>query len=196
LKPEPLHFANLFSHMLGTMAGGAADCSILIRQLRSEAQLYELQKGRRISTARVSSILANILYASRGMGLSVGTMIVGCDDVGNDSENGPPPKIFYVDNSGMRLEGNMFSAGSGSTFALAILDTEYRHDMTEDEAIALGIKAIRYATFRDAFSGGFINVYVMTRETGWRKVFTQDVSVAPIANNVNNNKQDTTRIQD
>jgi 20S proteasome subunit beta 5 len=55
----------------------------------------------------------------------------------------------------------LFAVGSGSSFAYAILDTERRKDMSDDEAVALGIKAIRHATFRDAFSGGFINVYAI-----------------------------------
>jgi 20S proteasome subunit beta 5 len=160
------------------MAGGAADCSILMRKLMAEAQLHEMNRGRRMSTARVSRMLSNNLYANRALGLSVGTMILGYDDDGDkDSEmSDSPPKIFYVDNTGVRIPGDMFSAGSGSTFALAILDTERRFDMTEDEAISLGIKAIRHATFRDAFSGGFINVYLITHD-GWRKVFTEDVAV-------------------
>jgi 20S proteasome subunit beta 5 len=43
--------------------------------------------------------------------------------MGFDAEQGAPPKIFYVDNSGMRIEGDLFAVGSGSTFALGILDT-------------------------------------------------------------------------
>ncbi|CAB9514583.1 5'-3' exoribonuclease [Seminavis robusta] len=166
------------THMLGTMAGGAADCSVLIRELRSQAMLHELETGKRISTARVSSILARTLYENRGHGLSVGTMIVGYDDNGDDKKSNATslPNIYYVDDTGIRLHGNLFSAGSGSTFAYAILDTEHHHDLTEDEAVQLGIKAIRYATLRDAFSGGFINVYVVTSD-GWKKVFTEDVAV-------------------
>ena len=48
--------------------------------------------------------------------------------------------------------------------------------MTEEEAVALGIKAIRHATFRDAFSGGFIIVYLITRRDGWKRVFREDVA--------------------
>jgi 20S proteasome subunit beta 5 len=169
------------SHMLGTMAGGAADCSILIRQLRAEAMLYEVEHGRRISTARVSTRLSRMLYGNRGKGLSVGTMIVGYDEptAGNNNHIGNEsavPCIYYVDDSGIRLQGHLFSAGSGSTFAYAIMDTEHVHEMSESAAIQLGIKAIRYATLRDAFSGGFINVYLVTKD-GWKKVFTQDMAV-------------------
>ena len=70
--------------------------------------------------------------------------------------------------------------GSGSTFALGILDTvsrEERWEMTEEEAIELGIKAIRHATFRDAFSGGYIGVYLITKTNGWKKVFSEDLAL-------------------
>lgn len=157
------------SHILGTMAGGAADCMFWIRKLKSEAMLHELVEGYRMTVARASRLLSNALYENRRLGLSVGTMIMGFNP-----EDGPP-KIYYVDNTGVRIEGDLFAVGSGSTFALGILDGERRDDMTEREAIQLGIKAIRHATFRDAYSGGFINVFLITRD-GWRKVFTEDLA--------------------
>ncbi len=156
------------SHILGTMAGGAADCMFWIRNLKSKALLHELAEGSRMTVARASRILSNALYENRGSDLSIGTMIMGYDEEG-------PPRVFYVDSTGKRIEGEMFAVGSGSTFALGILDTELRKDMTVDEAITLGIKAIRHATFRDAYSGGFINVFLITRE-GWRKVYTEDIA--------------------
>ena len=131
-----------------------------------------------MSVARASRLLSNALYDNRGLELSVGTMIMGFD-----SEDGPP-KIFYVDNTGVRIEGDLFAVGSGGTFALGILDNARQRmsEMTEDEAIQLGIKAIRHATFRDAYSGGFINVYLISRE-GWKKVFTEDLASIPDAEN-------------
>lgn len=38
-----------------------------------------------------------------------------------------------------------------------VLDSGLRHDLTVDEAIALGRRAILAAAHRDAFSGGSIN---------------------------------------
>lgn len=160
------------THVLGTMAGGAADCSHWIRKLKAEAQFHELTEGRRMSVARASRVLSNALYDNRALNLSVGTMIMGFDP------DGGGPRIYYLDNTGVRISGDLFAVGSGSTFALGILDTERRKDMKEDEAIALGIKAIRHATFRDAFSGGFIGVYVINKD-GWRKVFSEDIARSP-----------------
>ncbi|CAN6483461.1 unnamed protein product [Victoria cruziana] len=67
-------------YMLGTMAGGAADCQFWHRNLGIKCRLHELANKRRISVTGASKLLANILYSYRGMGLSVGTMIAGWDE--------------------------------------------------------------------------------------------------------------------
>ena len=71
---------------------------------------------------------------------------------GHDADR--TPHIFYCDNEGNRLPGLMFSIGSGSTFAYSILETGYKFDMTNEEAIDLGLKAVMHAAHRDAMSGG------------------------------------------
>ena len=67
------------------------------------------------------------------------------------------PGIYYVDSDGMRLTNDMFSVGSGSTYAYGVLDSGYRWDLGEDEARELGRRAIFHATHRDAYSGGVVN---------------------------------------
>jgi 20S proteasome alpha/beta subunit len=66
-------------YLLGTMAGGAADCAFWERDLGRQCRLYELRNGERISVAAASKLLASTLYSYRGYGLSVGTMITGED---------------------------------------------------------------------------------------------------------------------
>jgi 20S proteasome subunit beta 5 len=51
----------------------------------------------------------------------------------------------------------LFSVGSGSTYAYGVLDNGYKYDLTTEEAITLGKRAIFQATHRDAASGGTIN---------------------------------------
>ena len=75
--------------LLGTMAGGAADCSFWERNLGMECRLYQLRNGRRISVAGASKLLANVMSSYRGYGLSMGTMIAGWD------EKGPFTKYLY-----------------------------------------------------------------------------------------------------
>jgi 20S proteasome alpha/beta subunit len=66
-------------YLLGTMAGGAADCAFWERVLARDCRIYELRNKEKISVAAASKILANMIYQYRGMGLSMGTMIVGWD---------------------------------------------------------------------------------------------------------------------
>jgi 20S proteasome subunit beta 5 len=49
------------------------------------------------------------------------------------------------------LRGNLFAVGSGGTFAYGVLDTNYRYDLTLDEAVKLGIRAISSATYTDGY---------------------------------------------
>nr|AAM18885.1 unknown [Branchiostoma floridae] len=153
-------------YLLGTMAGGAADCSFWERVLAEQCRIYELRNKERISVAAASKLLANIVYNYKGMGLSMGTMIVGWDKRG--------PGLYYVDSDGTRLSNNMFSVGSGSTYAYGVLDSGYSWDMGVEEAYELGKRAIYHATHRDAYSGGVVNLYHM-KETGWIKVSQTDV---------------------
>ena len=78
------------------------------------------------------------------------------------------PALYYIDSDGTRLAGNLFCVGSGQTFAYGVLDAEYHYDLTEEEALELGRRSILAATHRDAFSGGFINLYHV-KEDGWVK---------------------------
>ena len=65
------------------------------------------------------------------------------------------------------LEGiDCFSVGSGSTYAYGVLDSELKYNISINEAIELGKRAIYHATHRDAYSGGYINVYHITLKNG------------------------------
>ncbi|KAL7668431.1 hypothetical protein ACOME3_009133 [Neoechinorhynchus agilis] len=101
------------------------------------------------------------------MGLSMGTMIVGWDKRG--------PGLYRVTDDGQRSTDKVFSVGSGSLYAYTVLDTEYKYDLSIDEAIDLARRAIVHATHRDAMSGGIVRVYYMGPE-GWKKISDDDVS--------------------
>merc|ERR1712118_128778 len=90
--------------LLGTMAGGAADCSFWERYLGMRCRLFELEHKERISVCAASKVLSNITL-----------------------------QIYYVDSDGTRLHGPLFSVGSGSTFAYGVLDAGYRYDLTKDQ---------------------------------------------------------------
>jgi len=57
--------------LLGTMAGGAADCQYWETWLGIQARLYQLRQKERISVAAASKTLSNLVYSYKGMGLSM-----------------------------------------------------------------------------------------------------------------------------
>ncbi|XP_062993802.1 proteasome subunit beta type-5 [Elgaria multicarinata webbii] len=154
-------------YLLGTMAGGAADCSFWERLLARQCRIYELRNKERISVAAASKLLANMVYQYKGMGLSMGTMICGWDKRG--------PGLYYVDSEGNRISGTVFSVGSGSVYAYGVMDRGYSHDLSVEEAYDLARRAIYQATHRDAYSGGTVNLYHV-RQDGWIRVSSDDVS--------------------
>ena len=147
------------------MAGGAADCQFWERDLGRQCRLYELRNKERISVAAASKLLANTMYQYRGYGLSMGTMVTGWDKTG--------PQLYYVDNDATRIHGDLFSVGSGSTFAYGVLDTGYRYDLSVEEAYDLAQRSIFAATHRDAYSGGTVRIYHITQE-GWSRISEVD----------------------
>lgn len=90
-------------------------------------------------------------------------MICGWDKTG--------PALFYVDSDGTRLKGDLFSVGSGSTFAYGVLDQGYSYDLSDEDAQELGRRSIYAAGHRDAFSGNSVNLFHV-RENGWEFVST------------------------
>lgn len=151
-------------HVLGTMAGSAADCSHFIRLTSASAKLHELEEGEPLTTEAAARLLARGLrHQPKGLDLSVGSMVMGVDS--------GRPHLYYVDSDGARVKGTLFAVGSGSTFAYSVLDAHYRWDLDVDTALDVVERAVRTAARRDAFSGGMINVYLVDATTGtWSRV--------------------------
>ncbi|XP_043474581.1 proteasome subunit beta type-5 [Leptopilina heterotoma] len=152
-------------YLLGTIAGGAADCVYWDRVLAKQCRLYELRNRERISIAAASKLMTNMVYNYKGMGLSIGMMIAGWDKRG--------PSLYYVDSEGTRTTGQVFSVGSGSLFAYGVLDSLYDWNLEDEAAYDLGRRSIYHATHRDAASGGIVRVYHM-KPTGWVHISNDD----------------------
>lgn len=101
------------------------------------------------------------MWEYRGRGLSMGVMIAGSDHKG--------PQLYYNDNDGNRMVGDLFAVGSGGTYAYGILDSYYKWDLTDEEAVQLGVRAISEATYHDSGSGGVVRVYHVHNK-GWTKI--------------------------
>uniref|UniRef100_A0A3B5LK13 Proteasome subunit beta n=1 Tax=Xiphophorus couchianus TaxID=32473 RepID=A0A3B5LK13_9TELE len=152
-KILPIH-----SHLVGTTSGTSADCALWKRILSRELRLYQLRYGRRLSTRGAAKLLSHMLHPFKGTELCVAATLCGWD--GGD--------LFYVCSDGTRLEGSLFSVGSGSPYAYSILDQGVWWGLTVEEATSIAREAVYRATHRDAYSGNFVDVYHVTSK-GWTR---------------------------
>ncbi|XP_067303571.1 proteasome subunit beta type-11b [Pseudorasbora parva] len=78
------------------------------------------------------------------------------------------PRVVYVCSDGLRLQGELFSVGSGSPYAYSILDGSVHWGMSAQEAALVAREAVYRATYRDAYSGNNVDLYHVTAK-GWRR---------------------------
>ncbi|XP_061834493.1 proteasome subunit beta type-11-like [Nerophis lumbriciformis] len=159
-KVEPIH-----SHLVATSSGTSADCGFWKRLLGRELRLYQLRHGRRLSTCSAAKLLWHMLLPFKGSELCVATTLCGWDT---------GPALFYVCSDGTRLQGTLFSVGSGSPYAYAVLDQALDWRMTEEEAVLVAKEAVTRAAHRDAYSGNAVDVYHVSSQ-GWRRRTREDL---------------------
>ncbi|XP_062306403.1 proteasome subunit beta type-11-like, partial [Osmerus eperlanus] len=78
------------------------------------------------------------------------------------------PSLYYVCSDGTRLQGELFSVGSGSPYAYSVLDGQVRWGLSVGEAVVVAREAVFRATHRDAYSGNCVDLYHVTAQ-GWTR---------------------------
>ncbi|XP_013890167.1 proteasome subunit beta type-11b [Austrofundulus limnaeus] len=198
-KILPIH-----SHLVGTTSGTSADCALWKRILSRELRLYQLRYGRRLSTSGAAKLLSHMLHPFKGTELCVAATLCGWDggeqDDGCPDSNSETtktqntdqemtadasssskkkrslsgPSLFYVCSDGTRLQGTLFSVGSGSPYAYSILDQGVQWGLTVKEATSIAREAVFRATYRDAYSGNCVDIYHITSK-GWTRRTREDL---------------------
>jgi proteasome beta subunit len=137
-----------------TIAGSVSAAQSLIRSLKAEVSLYESRRGEDMTMQALSTLTANFLRS--GAFLIVQPILGGVDDEG--------PHIYSIDPLGGTTEEEYTVTGSGSQYALGVLEQEYDDALSIDEAKTVAARAIKSAVERDLASGNGINVAVVTDE--------------------------------
>lgn len=132
-----------------TIAGGVADAQYLIEILKAETELYNMKNPKNISVKAAATLLSNILYQKKGW-YQVGLILGG---VGSDG-----PGLYDIGGYGSVLPEKFCSVGSGSPFALGVLEAQYSDDLTLEEGMKVAAAAVRSAVIRDIASGNGIDV--------------------------------------
>nr|XP_033477932.1 proteasome subunit beta type-11-like [Epinephelus lanceolatus] len=166
-KILPIH-----SHLVGTTSGTSADCALWKRILSRELRLYQLRHGRRLSTRGAAKLLSHMLHPFKGTELCVAATLCGWD--GGEKVSLSGPSLVYVCSDGTRLQGTLFSVGSGSPYAYSILDQGVQWGLTVDEATSIAREAVYRATHRDAYSGNCVDIYHISSK-GWTRRSREDL---------------------
>ena len=138
-----------------TIAGGVADAIYLIDLLKAETEIYNLKNEKPIGIGQSAKLLQNILYNKKGF-YQVGHLLGGVTDTEG-------PKIFNLGGYGSLLDDDYASVGSGSVFAMGILETEWKEDMTLEEGMEVCTRAVRSAIIRDMASGNGIDLVAIQK---------------------------------
>lgn len=157
---------NLNDFIAMTIAGASGDAQSLVRYMKAEIKLFEIQNKRRISVKGAATLLSNILQNGRWtyQPYMVQLILAGYNESGN---------IFSLDAIGaIEEERKFFSTGSGSPMALGVLEDSFSENMSVQQGSELALRAIRAAVERDIASGGnAIDIVAITAKGIDRKTF-------------------------
>lgn len=153
-------------HIGATVAGAVADAQALIRWTQAEARLHRMRKGDELSVEAAATLMANILFSQRYYPMIVQLI------VGGYSKDGA--RVFSIDPLGSSIEDKMVATGSGSPVAYGVLQDSYNENMSIEEGVKVGIRAMKSALARDAMTGDGMDVVTITQD-GWKKFTDSEV---------------------
>lgn len=133
-------------HLAVTIAGSVGDALVLVRFLKVQASLFELEHKTPMNTKACATLLSNILNSNKMVPFFTQFILAG--SVGGLF-------LYNLDIAGGIVEDKEFSySGSGSELALSVLDSQYKKGLSTEEAIKLAKEAITAAKKRDIYTGG------------------------------------------
>lgn len=150
-----------------TIAGGMGDAQTLVRFLRSQAKLFEVERDNQITTKALVTFIANILSGNRYYPFMVQFIIGGYTGASY---------LYSMDAVGSIADVDDYTVtGSGSEFAMGVLDTHYDASMKKEDAIKLAVRAVQAAKKRDVMSGGIGVTIMVIDANGIQEIAKKDV---------------------
>ncbi|ACJ16916.1 proteasome, beta subunit 2 [Thermococcus onnurineus NA1] len=139
-----------------TTAGSVGDVQALARMLEAEARYYQFTWGKPMSTKAMANLLSNILNGNKWFPYLVQIILGGYVE---------EPTLANLDPLGGLIFDDYTATGSGSPFAIAVLEDGYKKDMSIEEAKELAVRAVRTAGKRDVYTGSRkIQIVAITKE--------------------------------
>ena len=153
-------------HIGLTIAGSVGDALAIVRILKAQLRLYKIERGP-ITLKGAATLLSNVLQGSKYYPYMNQFILAGYDK---------QPGLYSFDPlGGFDVKDKFYSTGSGSPFAYGVLESEFKENMTVEEAVALVVKAIRTAIERDIGSGGKEIQVAIIDKNGYRDLTPQEL---------------------
>jgi proteasome beta subunit len=137
-------------------AGLVSDMQILVREVEAQANLFNMDVGRRISVRAAAKLMANILFNRRYAPLITQTIVAGLDGEG--------PSLYVLDVLGSVIPDKYAVVGSGTEIAMGVLEEGYKEEMKLKDAKDLVTRAIKSAISRDVMSGDGIDFLIIAKD--------------------------------
>lgn len=147
---EKIHF--VFDNIMCCGAGTAADTRRVTRMASRELQLFAYKHIRQPYITHAERLIVDYLHSYGGQ-IGAGLVLGGIDSNG--------ARLFSISPHGYSATLDFTSMGSGSYAAIAVLEKDYKRDMSKDEAVALGVRAIKAGIMNDLYSGSNVDVCVI-----------------------------------
>lgn len=150
-----------------TIAGAVGDSLALIRFMKAQANLYEIERDTKMTPNAMASLLSNVLNGNRYYPFVFQPILGGINK---------KPELFELTPYGCVTEKKNYAlTGSGTTFAMTTFDNEYKENMSEEEAVTLAVKAVSAAKNRDIYSGGESVTVIVIDNKGYREISRSQV---------------------
>lgn len=156
-----------------TTAGNVSDIQLMVKLAKAEIKLKDVQVYRTASVREAASLVAGMLYSTfrrPSMVLSIASLMMA----GRDKEG---YHGWELSPDGSMMEIRDYAAdGSGMVFALGVLDTTYKKNLSVDEGVKLAVRALSASLQRDTATGNGIDVVTIT-EKGMQTVIDKELDM-------------------
>jgi 20S proteasome subunit beta 2 len=173
---EKIHYLSPNMYCCG--AGTAADTEKITQLVASQLELLRMNTHSPSRVVTACTLLKRRLFRYQGQ-ISAALVLGGCDING--------PHIYQIAPHGSTAKLSYTTMGSGSLASMAVMESSWKEDMTEAEAVTLVQRAINAGIFNDLGSGSNCDVCVIRTDTtvSYRRNDVKNNEIAPLRNAVN-----------
>ena len=172
LEPKSTEKIHDIDDFIGCATSGlVADARVLVDEARKNAQIHRVNYGENISVEMLVKKICDMKqnYTQYGGARPFGTalLVAGTDDLG--------VHLFETDPSGALVSYKATGIGNGRPAVMELFEKEYKDDMSFDEAMAMGLKALE-AAIEDKPKAESVEIGVAEIGKKFRRLSEEEIS--------------------